>query len=225
MGNIILIAVGIFVVLMVSLGLKKGLVKMLFSIFSLILIIFLIHVLTPMTKEFLKTTPVYDQISGKIHDYVQEHVDGMTKNMLKTGDGNQDEIIDGMSLPKSIKEDLKKNNQNYGSMKVDSLTDYISSYLSDIVLSAVTFILLFILLSIAFFILIRVLDIFTKLPVIHAFNMAGGAVVGLAEAMLILWILCIIITAFSATGWGQDVCRAISENGILSFIYDNNPLN
>lgn len=224
MGNAILIGTGIFVVLMVSLGLKKGLVKMLFSMFSLVLIIFLIHILTPMTKEFLKTTPVYDGISGRIHSYVEKHVDDMTENMLQTGDGNQDSIIDGMPLPNSIKEDLKKNNQDYGSMKVDSLTDYISSYLSDIVLSAVTFILLFVLLSIAFVILIRVLNIFTKLPVIHAFNMAGGAIVGLAEAMLILWVLCIIITAFSATGWGQETCKAISENGILSFVYDNNPL-
>lgn len=224
MGNIILIATGIFVIVMVSLGLKKGLVKMLFSMFSLILILMLIHILTPMTKEFLKTTPVYEQMTGKIHNYVEEHVGKMTGNMLQTGKGNQEDIIDGMPLPKSIKEDLKENNQDYESMKVGGLTDYIASYLSDLVLGAITFILLLIVLGIAFFILIRVLNIFTKLPVIHAFNTAGGAIVGLLEALLILWILCIIITAFSTTGWGQATCKAISENGILSFIYDNNPL-
>ena len=53
-------------------------------------------------------------------------------------------------------------------------------------------------------------------------NKGGGAVIGLIEAVFVLWIACIIITAFSATSWGQQACDANSV--FLSLIYDNNAI-
>ena len=70
--------------------------------------------------------------------------------------------------------------------------------------------------------LVEVLNIVTKLPVIHTFNMAGGALIGFAQAILIIWLLCMVVTIFSSTSWGQTVCKAIADNGVLSMIYDNN---
>ncbi len=227
MGNSILIGTGIFVVVMALVGLKKGLVRMTFSLFSIVIILILIHILTPVTTQILKETALYDGINKNIRGYVQEKVDSITKEekIIQTGTGNQEAIIEHLPLPNSIKENLKVHNQDYMDMKVDGIVGYITSYLSDLVLNAVTFILLFVILSILSYILIHVLDIFAKLPVIHLFNTAGGALMGLAEALVILWVLCIIITACSATDWGQAVCKAISENEILSFIYDHNPLS
>ncbi len=226
MGNSILIGTGIFVIIMVLLGLKRGLVRMTFSLFSIIIILILIHILTPVTNQIIKKTVVYESIQTSIHGYVEEKVRSITKEqkIIQTGTGNQEAIIEHLPLPNSIKENLKENNQDYIDMQVDGIVGYITSYLSDLVLNAVTFVLLFVLLSILFRILIGVLDIFTKLPVIHLFNTAGGALMGLFEALVILWILCMIITACSTTDWGQAVCKAISENEILSFIYDHNPL-
>lgn len=226
MGNSILIGTGVFVVIMVLLGLKKGLIRMAFSLLSIVIILVLINILTPVTKQILKKTSAYDSVNQNIQQYVEEKVDSITaeEKIIQTGTGNQEAIIDKLPLPNSIKTDLKDNNQDYNFMKVDGIVGYIASYLSDLVLNAVTFVLLFVILSILVFILIRVLDLFAKLPVIHFFNTAGGALMGLFEALVILWILCIIITACSTTDWGQATCKAISENGILSFIYDHNPL-
>ena len=52
--------------------------------------------------------------------------------------------------------------------------------------------------------------------------MAGGALIGFAQAILIIWLLCMVVTIFSSTSWGQTVCKAIADNGVLSMIYDNN---
>ncbi|MCR5737141.1 MAG: CvpA family protein [Eubacterium sp.] len=225
MGNSILIGTGIFTIAMVLLGLKRGMIKMTFSLLSIVAIVVLIHILTPPAKAIIQETSAFKSVETKVETYVDKHIEKMTVDMTMTGTKSQEAIIDGLLMPNSVKEDLKKNNQNYGDKKVKSLNEYITNYLCDLILDASTFIILFVLLSILFTILIRVLNIMGKLPVISGFNTVGGAVVGLVEAVAVLWILCVIVTAFSTTGWGQKVCEAIADNAVLSFIYDNNPLS
>lgn len=224
MGNILLVAVGVFSIIMILTGLKKGLIRMAFSLLSMIVILFLINILTPSVKQLLKATPVYTEITSSIEKYVDDNVNLATKNMTQTGVSAQQKIIDGLPLPKEIRKSLKQNNteESYNSFKVDSFSAYISASLADMIVGAVAFIILYIGLSVLLKILINVLDIVARLPVISTFNAAGGALVGLAESVIIIWIACIVVTAFSSTQWGQTVCKAISDNGILSFIYDNN---
>jgi uncharacterized membrane protein len=224
MGNSILIGSGIFTIIMVLIGLKKGMIKMTFSLLSLVGIVVLIHVLTPPAKAIIRETSVYKTVESNVEDYVDKRIEKMTVDMTMTGTKSQEAIIDSFPLPKSVQEDLKKNNHDYSDKKVKSLNEYITNYLCDLILDAATFIILFVLLSILFTILVKVLNIMAKLPVISGFNTVGGAIIGLAEALVILWIACIIVTAFSTTGWGQKVCGAIADNAVLSAIYDYNPL-
>jgi uncharacterized membrane protein len=224
MGNILLIAVGIFVIAMSLIGLKRGLIKMAFSLVSIVVVLILINILTPSVKQLLKTTPVYTAVTTNIEKYVDDHVSESTKSMTQTGVGAQQKIIDELPLPKEVRNELKENNNqdSYAALNVSSFATYISASLADMVVGALAFIALYIVLSILLRILINILNIVTKLPVISTFNATGGAIIGFAESVIIIWIACIVVTAFSSTQWGQTVCEAISDNGILSFIYDNN---
>lgn len=224
MGDILLIGVGLFCVIMIIIGLKRGMVKMAFSLVSVFVILILVNILTPSVKHALKTTPVYSEINKNIETYVEKHIADATEGMTQTGVNAQKKIISGLPLPKEVKKSLIKNNnqKSYTSMKVTSFSEYISEALSDMVLGAFTFIVLFIVISILIKILMHVLNLVAKLPIISTFNSAGGAIIGFAEAIVIIWIVCIIVTISSTTEWGQMVCKAIAENEILSFIYDNN---
>ena len=224
MGNILLIAVGIFMVAMVALGLKRGMIKMAFSLVSVFVILILVNILTPSVKQLLKSTPIYTGINSNIEAYVNEHVATATENMTQTGVNAQKKIIEELPLPKNVVKALTDNNnqESYDAMKVNSFSSYIAESLSDMVLGALTFAILFVVLSILIRVLMHVLNIVAKLPVINAFNTAGGAIIGLVESIIIIWIACIIVTIFSATEWGQVVCKAIADNEILSFLYDNN---
>lgn len=224
MGNIILIGVAIFMVAMIAIGLKRGLVRMGFSLISMLIVLILVNILTPPVKQLIKTTPVYNNITNNIEKYVDDHVEGSTVNMTQTGVKAQKKIIDELPLPNIVKDTLKENNnqQGYQSMKAETFSQYIATSLSDMIVGAVAFAVLFVVLTILMRILVHVLDIVAKLPVINLFNTAGGAIVGLAEALIILWIVCIVITIFSATEWGQILCKEIANNGVLSYIYDNN---
>lgn len=224
MGNILLVSVGLFMVLLTAIGLKRGMIKMAFSLVSVIVVLLLVNILTPPVKEILKTTPVYTEIQSGIEKYIQDNVDTATENVTQTGVNAQKKIINNLPLPKEVRKSLKKNNteNSYTAMKVDSFSEYIAASLTDMILSAITFVLLFVILTILIRLLIHILDIVAKLPVIKTFNAIGGAIIGMCESVVIIWILCILVTAFSATDWGQTVCKAIAENGLLSFIYDNN---
>ena len=216
MGNIILTGVTVFVVVMIAIGMKRGLVKTAFSFGSIFIALVLVNILTPVAKEVIKNTPVYDSINQNIQSYVSEHIATSTENMTETGINNQEKIINELPLPNGLKESLTKNNNqsSYDSLAVNTFKEYVVAYLTDVVLNAV--------ISILMKTLVEVLNIVTKLPVIHTFNMAGGALIGFAQAILIIWLLCMVVTIFSSTSWGQTVCKAIADNGVLSMIYDNN---
>jgi uncharacterized membrane protein required for colicin V production len=224
MGNIILIAVGLFMVAMTCIGLKRGMIKMAFSLVSVILVLLLVNLLTPPVKQLLKTTPIYTGIQTSIEGYVENNVATASENITQTGVSAQKKIINDLPLPKEVKKSLNKNNteESYSKLGVDTFAKYISESLADMVLNATTFVLLFVIFTILIKILVNVLDIIAKLPVLKTFNSIGGAIIGMAESIVILWILCIVITAFSATDWGQQICQSISDNGLLSLIYDNN---
>ena len=216
MGNIMLTGVTVFVVVMIAIGMKRGLVKTAFSFGSIFIALILVNILTPVAKEVIKNTPVYDSIN--------QNIATSTENMTETGINNQEKIINELPLPNGLKESLTKNNNqsSYDSLAVNTFKEYVVAYLTDVVLNAVVYILLFMVISILMKTLVEVLNIVTKLPVIHTFNMAGGALIGFAQAILIIWLLCMVVTIFSSTSWGQTVCKAIADNGVLSMIYDNN---
>lgn len=226
MGDIILIGVGIFMILMVLIGLKRGLVKMAFSLVSVVVILVLVNILAPSVEQLLKNTPVYKEINNNIEEYVSIHVANATEDKTQSGINAQTKIIEELPLPKGVKTALNENNnqEGYKNMQVDSFSAYIATMLSEFILGAVTFLGLFVILSLLMRILMEVLNVVAKLPVINTFNAGGGALLGLIEALVVLWILCVIITAFSATEWGQQVCKAIADNELLSIIYDSNPI-
>lgn len=226
MENILLIIVGLFMVGMIVLGLRKGMVRMAFSLVSVFVVLILINILTPPTKALLKETPIYTNIKTNIQEYVDKNVAEATENITQAGAGAQQKIIDNLPLPKEVKKQLNQNNneKSYESLKVSSFSDYMAEALADMVINAVTFVILFIIITILVKILIRLLDIITKLPVLHGVNSLGGGIIGLVESVIVLWLLCILVTAFSATDWGQNLCKAIASNGFLSLIYDNNPI-
>lgn len=224
MGNALLIGVGIFMIAMISLGFNRGLVKMAFSLVSVFAVIILVNILTPTTKELLKATPVYEAVYDQVEKYVDENIAQATEDMTQSGVNAQEMIIKQLPLPNSVKESLAENNtqDKYAQMEVDSFSAYIAESIADMINGAMSFVFLYVIITVLLKCLIILLDIITILPVVSTFNAIGGAILGLTESVVILWIACIVVTAFSATSWGQQICTMISNNSLLSLIYDNN---
>ncbi len=87
MGNIILTGVTVFVVVMIAIGMKRGLVKTAFSFGAIFYSTYTGEYFNACCKRGNKNTPVYDSINQNIQSYVSEHIATSTEKH----DGNRNQ--------------------------------------------------------------------------------------------------------------------------------------
>ena len=61
-----------------------------------------------------------------------------------------------------------------------------------------------------------------KIPLFNTFNQVLGIFLGLAYALVIIWIMFMFVTAFSSTVSGGDWLTGIQEDPLLRLLYQNN---
>lgn len=66
------------------------------------------------------------------------------------------------------------------------------------------------------------LNLVTKLPLIHGANKLAGAVVGLAEGFLAVWLFLYIIEMGNGSLFGVDFMPVISGTPFLNFLFQHN---
>ena len=134
--------------------------------------------------------------------------------------------ITSLPLPSFVKNLIIENNndETYEDLGVSTFSEYAAAQLTGVATKAIAFLALLILLYIFSRILFHVLGIISKIPIFHGINRLLGAVLGLGEGILILWILCIPILLLSGTDFGANCLELIAQSKFLSFIYNNNVL-
>lgn len=220
--NLLTVIILIIFALCMLKGYRKGFIKNLASIFSLVLSIVIVNLATPYVTEFLKTqTPVYGMILEKCEEMfpVEEQPAADRKE-------KQEEIIDGLALPGIIRDFLKENNtpEYYGKIMVRSFSEYIQNYLATLILNIFSFIVTWILVISFIGLIVTALDLIAKLPVLRGINQLLGLGLGLLQGLIIVWLIFLIITIFSQTNAGRELMQMILESPILCKLYDANIL-
>lgn len=209
MNWLLLIVLGI-IILNALLGLRVGLIKIIFSLFSLIIAFMLTVWLSPSVNRILKNNETfYEKVSHKVEEMLFE-------NQEKTTDDN--EMIEELPLPKSIKESLIENKAKTEA----NIKAYIVSHVTDIAINALAFAITFILSFIVLWVISIALNIISKLPILNQLNKITGLAVGGLQGVVVVWILFIVITIFSGTELGGTAYEQINSNAILGFLYDKN---
>ncbi|MFG6327731.1 MAG: CvpA family protein [Lachnospiraceae bacterium] len=202
----LLIGVIIFLIAMIAYGYMRGLIKIVFSMVATIATIILAAVLTIPFSGVLKNTGIGDGIEASVREIVEEaHI-------------IDEESVMELDFPKAVLEPIAKGTKD----AQDAIQEYVIEELTDTIIKALTFLALTLIIYIVIRIIIGVLDVFSKLPIINGINKWAGAVIGLVQGLLFIWIASLILTAFSDKEWAQEVFRQINDNGFLSFIYNNN---
>ncbi len=202
----LLIGVIIFLIAMIAYGYMRGLIKIVFSMVATIATIILAAVLTIPFSGVLKNTGIGDGIEASVREIVEEaHI-------------IDEESVMELDFPKAVLEPIAKGTKD----AQDAIQEYVIEELTDTIIKALTFLGLTLIIYIVIRIIIGVLDVFSKLPIINGINKWAGAVIGLVQGLLFIWIASLILTAFSDKEWAQEVFRQINDNGFLSFIYNNN---
>ena len=216
-------------------GWRVGFVKSVFSLISTIAVIIITILVSPIVSNMLKSN---EKISGAIEGKLEQVIDlsGVADNLSAEEEKDPLAFIDGLQLPASIKdtikdsltdtmEEKKEAAADFVGDKLNALEKYICELLTNIILNALGFFITFILAAVGIAVLCFVLDLLSKLPVLHQINTVAGIAVGALEGLVILWIVFIVITMLGSTGFGQTCMTMISESKILSFLYNSNILS
>lgn len=134
--------------------------------------------------------------------------------------------IEGADIPGVFKALLLNNNNSeiYDELGVDNFIQYISAYATRLIINILSFILTFVVITVVMRAVIFALDIVANLPVLGFFNRLGGALLGAAGGLIIVWILFMLITMLYTTSFGREAYDVIQGNDILRVIYEYNPV-
>lgn len=211
---------GLFIV-WILIGVWRGFVKMAVSLTAMLLTLVIVSFASPHVRDLMvQVTSVEQYIQEGITGYVNENLN----SQLAEEEPEEGNAIESMPLPDIIKDLLVQNNnpETYYNMGVDQLSEYVSIYLTELIITAIAYVVTFILVFIILNIVLLVLQGIVQLPVLKQLNSLAGGILALVEGLFILWVLCLVVTAFAGTQTGADILRLIKESPILSFVYNNN---
>lgn len=228
-GLIIAIAV-IFLIGMIW-GYYKGFIKIIASLAATVATIVLVGFLTPYVSDMLmKVVPIEAVMHEKCVEILfpeSKEVEEYTipEEAEKSRDV-QISLIENAKLPDMFRQLLLENNNEeiYETLGVTKFSDYVGSYLARMLANILSFLIVMIVVTIAVRIVISALGIIEKLPVIGGLNRFAGGIVGIATALIVVWILFVIITLLYSTEIGGTCFQYIEESEFLTQLYDNNPL-
>lgn len=138
----------------------------------------------------------------------------------------QQEAINAADLPDIFKDLLAVNNNSeiYEELGVTTFAQYVGSFLAKVIINIISYLGVFLIVTLILRAIIFALDIVAEIPVFGLLNRLAGGVIGFVGATIIVWILFVIVTLLYTTVIGKDVYQSIQGNGILKFLYDNNPI-
>ncbi len=215
--NWVLIVVIAVLALFTFVGMHRGIIKMIFSVVSLVGTLIAVFILLPLVTDAIKdNTKVYESIQTIVEEKI------LTDEMFELKDDN--EIIDSLNFPEAIKEMLREDNtvSKYAELGVNSIRGYMIKYISDLIFNVVTFVISFIIVFILFRVLFGFISVIAKLPVLKQINTAAGGVAGFLLGLVTVWLVFAVLTIFGSSQLSKEVFAAVNDNALLAFIYEKN---
>lgn len=237
-----IIIIAVIVLLAVS-GFRKGFVKKLAAMVSLVLSVVLVSALLPYITEFLKNdTPVYSYITEQCRNVIAEQaVRSMTSGGQGSGSDNggsessqnpegqlgrieQTEMIEQLPLPETLKDLLLEynNEEGYKGLNVSTFQDYIVNFIATGILNVLAFLVSILVVQFLLWAVFTALNIVSHIPVIGFVNHVAGLLLGLLQALFLLWAAFLILSLASGTQTGMAIMDMVEKSEFLSKLYESN---
>ena len=243
------IVIVIFLLFMIR-GYRRGLIKSLASVISLVASLALVSFVTPYVSQFLQEqTPVYTYVMERCQEsftVTLDEADEKTEESeteegdvsLKKGNNNdtvgnvagtissqlQKNAIEELPLPSVLKNLLIRNNTEkiYKDLAVNSFNDYVPKFMANLIMNIISFVVTWLIVASFIWLAVMTLDVIANLPIIHGINQMLGLVLGAGQALVIVWIAFLVITVFASTAIGKQLMEMIEKNVLLNQLYNGN---
>ena len=221
-GHWLELVTAVYLIGMMIYGHHKGFIRLAVSAAALFITLITVKYAQPYVVDWVKQdTDIYETMKEKMAESI-----GIDKIIEETGK-TEDAMIDELPIPGQMKAFLEENNhiEVYKEIGVEYFRDYVGGYLSDLILKAAVFVILFFAVYLILQVVMIWLDLIAKLPILSGINKMAGAILGGIQAMIFIWVACLVFTMFSRTGIGSAILAQIDASPWLSWIYDHNMLS
>lgn len=219
------IGAGVFLISMLLYGHYRGFIKQCVSLGALILTIVIVKIATPYMTDFIKENPTIRQNAANAILSIAgwEEPSGEEAGLPSA----QRSSIEQLDLPQAVKDLLLENNNSeiYKILGVSQFPEYVSTYLADMLINAIASIILFIAVFALIHLAVRWLDLIARLPILYGLNHIAGALLGLAQGLVFLWVAGFVLGLFSATPFGKMLEAQVYASPWLTFLYRYNLIN
>lgn len=196
---------------------KRGFMKSSYTIISLIATIVLVFLFRTPFEAFIEQSSFGQNLRENITLQVGKTTEEQTE------DENAAEVSESMGFPKFLQDSIQKQ----ADAAADSAADFVNSVSQSIttsVIQLIAVVLLFVIIRIGVFIILKVLDALFKLPVLNFVNKTAGILVGILNALLLVYIISAAIVLFAPAEKRTQVQDAMAKTYIAHYFYDNNVL-
>lgn len=246
----LLAGVILILVIFALIGWRKGVIRLVLSLVSMIITIMAAVVIAPLATTAIKNnTNIDENIAQSIYTvlYENKEVDeyfedkqvltggidiSQVESHIQTVTDVVAEVGDKINLPESLTEAVKAMPDSelmsvireYGEASVKEITIRLIAFrLADIVLTATAYLVIMVVVSIVLRVVVAATGLIRRLPIKQA-DKLGGLIVGLVEGIAVVWIFFTVVTAISGTQAASNILVQIHGNAILESLYNCNPI-
>lgn len=196
------------VVLLAIIGSARGLARSLFGLGSIVLSLVLAFTLYPVVSDFMSQSSIGNTVTEKV-----EMMFGQTKNEGESENAAKEKIE---AFPNAI--------QDAAQAAGEQLQKSVSESVSSAAMNIISMLLVFIIVRFLLWGISKVLDIATKLPVIHSCNKIFGAAFGALSGVLLVYLLLGLLTFTTLLNTTENFGRTVQSSLLVSQMYENNIL-
>ena len=211
-----LIIICIFI-LFVFLGYWRGMIRMVFGLFSFGLSVILAIRFYPVVAEWLRTTQVYFALK----DYIIR-----TMNLESAVNLHAEELIMTLPLPGLLVGSMLEHHtpNMFNLLQVQTIEEFIAGFFAGMAINIITMFLIFVIIRLFLGLLSGLLDIVGRLPVIRTFNHGGGLILGAIQGVVVIWIGLSVLNLFFLNPTEPGLSQLLNNSLIAGWVYENNPI-
>lgn len=201
----------VIVVLFVMWGAKKGLVKSVLGLGSIIISIVLALTLYQPVSTFLKDSVIGEYVTvniAKVLDASEKEPEEM----------ETEDAANALNLPPEI---MSKVSESVDDIKTTALGS-ISTSVSSLAINLLSMLIVFLVIKLILWIITLLLDAVTGIPVIRGLNKMLGGVLGAVSGIITIYILLAILTFMTAVDTDNKIVNNVLESTYVSKMYNDN---
>lgn len=223
--NWLLIIVLIGMAICIWNGYRKGFLRILLSLVSIVVTVIFVTIATPYISEYLEN---HTSISKAIEEKCLEYIELSAEEKLEGEAEDKQKLLEeaGLSLPSGIWEELVSSGTHAADQVLEETGVYTSlaQTMASFIVNGIAFFIALIIAIIVMAILVRVLNLVSKVPVIKQANHILGVAAGFVQGVLYLWLFFYLVAVTCTSEFGLMMIDYIYKSNLLTYLYNNNLL-